>query len=299
MSTAIKSELVCMITMPDAYDVPSHLAQCRDADEVANYVHRGRGDVIWRSLITYPELLHVSGVTRVYIAWRGQLRAWHRADIVRRLRLDDLQGMHPSLAARMHRGRTVPVGCVGSNTATSHRDTVQGCYQAAALWHARTSSAGIYRAYRLRQVTTSSRGSHSLIQLDTDALNKRFAEEDVLRQAYEHWCPRIWAQNHLLNEMGQPIEFMNRPGMQDIWDDLHPMSATQKCTQIGATLMLYTRALHAAAIQGKVCIYTMPTDPDARRLVTGRIDKVIDRSPYLSSPGRAHERHRPGSRWPM
>ena len=120
------------------------------------------------------------------------------------------------------------------------------------------------------------------VALNPQALQERLRADERLQAAYEHWFPRLWAQRYMLNEKGQPIEFTGRPGMQAIWDDLHPNTAVQKPTQVGATIMLYTRAIHAAAVQGKVCIYTMPTDDDARRLVTGRIDRVIDRSDLVS-----------------
>lgn len=119
------------------------------------------------------------------------------------------------------------------------------------------------------------------VAFDPTELEDELQAEQVAQAAMEHFFPRLWAQRHMLNEKGQPIEFADRPGMQEIWDDLHPNSATQKPTQIGASLMLYTKAIHAAAEQGKVCIYTMPTDSDAGRLVKGRIDRVIERSPYL------------------
>lgn len=119
------------------------------------------------------------------------------------------------------------------------------------------------------------------VAIDKTALQESLDADAVMQAAYEYYFPRLWAQRCMLNEKGRPIEFVGRPGMQELWDDLHPNTADQKCTQIGLTLMLYCRAIHAAAVRGKVCIYTMPTDDDARRLVTGRIDRVIDQSPTL------------------
>ena len=94
-------ERVCLIMMPDAYDVEYHLLECGVADDAANHANRGRGDVTWHSIITYPQLRGVEGVTRVYIAWRGRMRAWQQADKVRKLERADLSGMDPSLANRM------------------------------------------------------------------------------------------------------------------------------------------------------------------------------------------------------
>ena len=73
----------------------------------------------------------------------------------------------------------------------------------------------------------------------------------------------------------------------------------QKPSQIGWTFMETTRAMHAAIVHGKTCIYTMPTDGDATKLVTGRLDRIIDASRYLRLmsgrervSGQAHNRAR-------
>jgi hypothetical protein len=117
--------------------------------------------------------------------------------------------------------------------------------------------------------------------LNPSTWQEQLEVEDVVRQVYEHWFHRIWAENNLRNEKGDRLSFEGRPGMQDVWDDIHTRTVVQKPSQIGASTLFYMRALHAAAVQGKTCIYTMPTDGDASKLVTGRIDRVIDHSPLL------------------
>lgn len=104
LETGEKRERVCLITLPDEYDLDYHLKESATADAVANYANRGRGEVTWHSISTYPELRGVAEVTRVYIAWRGRVRAWHFANKQRKLTIADLASMNPVLAGRMRVG---------------------------------------------------------------------------------------------------------------------------------------------------------------------------------------------------
>jgi hypothetical protein len=100
----VPRERVCLVTLADNDDARAHFEECREADGEANHTYGGRGDCFFRSIITYPELRGVSGVARVYVAWRNRILWWHQSDAVRPLELDDLRSMHPALAARMKPG---------------------------------------------------------------------------------------------------------------------------------------------------------------------------------------------------
>jgi hypothetical protein len=106
--------------------------------------------------------------------------------------------------------------------------------------------------------------------------------------AIERTFPRKWAERNLLTEKGQPLDFNARHWQRQMWDDTHPRQVSQKPSQIGETLRHVVHTLHKASVLGKTCIYTMPTDGEAAKLVTGRVDRIIDSSPYLrEKAGRA------------
>ena len=56
-------------------------------------------------------------------------------------------------------------------------------------------------------------------------------------EAGDH-IPHLWVeQNHIVNEVGQPIEFEKRKFLKAIYDDLSPLQVLLKPPQIGATVM--------------------------------------------------------------
>jgi hypothetical protein len=93
--------------------------------------------------------------------------------------------------------------------------------------------------------------------------------------------PVVWARHNMQNDKGKPITFQDRPWQKDMWDNTHPRQVSMKAGQVGETLRNLVRAIHSAAMHGRTCIYTMPTDGAAGKLVTGRLDRIINRSPYL------------------
>lgn len=102
-----------------------------------------------------------------------------------------------------------------------------------------------------------------------------------IKDALERYNPRIWAERHILNERGKPLEFSDRPWLKQIYDDPHPRIVAQKPAQVGITTWGLVRALHQVAMHAKTAIFTMPTQDDARIFVTGRVNRMIDSSPML------------------
>lgn len=95
---------------------------------------------------------------------------------------------------------------------------------------------------------------------------------------------RVWAQDNVITEAGQPITFDGRPYIQEIWDDcLSKQIVIQKPTQVGATVWGYCLALHRVVMHGKTVIYTMPTASDVGMFASLRLNKVIDNSPNLAA----------------
>lgn len=99
--------------------------------------------------------------------------------------------------------------------------------------------------------------------------------------AYERVFMRLWAEKHVNTETGKPLDFGERPWLKEIWDDPHPRTVGEKSAQMGWTMLAITKACHRAGVHGETVIYTMPGKDDARDLVSGRIDKIIDQSAEL------------------
>jgi hypothetical protein len=102
----VRIERVGLVTFDERLDAVDHLRQCEAADLVAADNAAGRmGDgVFLRTLMTYPELRGVTGITRVYIAWKNRIRWWHQVNGVLQLEMNDLRSMDPRLATRMQLG---------------------------------------------------------------------------------------------------------------------------------------------------------------------------------------------------
>lgn len=90
---------------------------------------------------------------------------------------------------------------------------------------------------------------------------------------------------------GANYSYKNHEYQRKILSDPAPEIYVQKCSQIGISEASSRFALALTAINPYyTLIYTLPTDGDARKFMRGRIDSIIDSSPYLrDSVHRTHD----------
>lgn len=96
-----------LVVLPDYLDCAWWQTVCAEADDRANLAVKGKSVMSglgMRSLITYPELRGCLAVKRVYVAWRGYVRFWHRGADHAPMTTDYLSKMDPTWAARMRVG---------------------------------------------------------------------------------------------------------------------------------------------------------------------------------------------------
>lgn len=81
---------------------------------------------------------------------------------------------------------------------------------------------------------------------------------------------------------GENYSFKHHEYQRKILSDQAPEIYVQKCSQIGISEATSRFALALTAINPYyTLIYTLPTDGDAKKFMRGRIDPIIDSSPYL------------------
>jgi hypothetical protein len=100
-------ERVALIQLLDAMDAPTWFRECTVLDEAARHANSGTSSdpsTDYLTLLTYPHLQQVDGVTWVYVAWRGAIRWKHLAAQVETLQVMDLRNMDPRWASSMKLG---------------------------------------------------------------------------------------------------------------------------------------------------------------------------------------------------
>jgi len=108
-------------------------------------------------------------------------------------------------------------------------------------------------------------------------------------EAGDH-IPHLWVeQNHIVNEVGQPIEFEKRKFLKAIYDDLSPLQVLLKPPQIGATVMNTLKSFFVASETRRQIIYTLPTQSDIQDMVGGAINRIIAQNQVLMDLCKDHD----------
>lgn len=92
------------------------------------------------------------------------------------------------------------------------------------------------------------------------------------RKSFMEWV----VQNKVKTERGTPVEFREHLFMYDIYEDWAPKQVTQKCSQIGFSLMAVLKSHYAAKMREYNVVYTLPTFDFIRKFVPDKVDKVIE-----------------------
>jgi hypothetical protein len=91
------------------------------------------------------------------------------------------------------------------------------------------------------------------------------------------------ADNKIVNEKDQRIEFHDHAFMLDIYRDFSPKIVATKCSQIGYTVANIIKASYAANEKDMHIIYTLPTDKMLERFTPVKINPIIEHNPALKN----------------
>ena len=91
-----------------------------------------------------------------------------------------------------------------------------------------------------------------------------------------------WIQDHvILNEKGDPIEFINHLFLYDIYRDQSDKLVCMKAAQIGFSTLAILKNMYDARYRKMDIIYTLPTDTDVSVFVGGKVNRIIANNPIL------------------
>lgn len=92
----------------------------------------------------------------------------------------------------------------------------------------------------------------------------------------------LWiAQNKIKTEKGREMEFDNHRFLKDIYNDLAPVQAVRKASQVGFSTMMILKSLWLAKHRNFNIIYTLPTFSDVKQFVPSKVNTLIGTNPIL------------------
>lgn len=83
----------------------------------------------------------------------------------------------------------------------------------------------------------------------------------------------------IVNEKGEPFDFVDRPFLLDILTDFTPDIVCTACAQVGKSITFSIKTLFATKHLHLNCIYTFPTDSDVSEFVKSKMNKIIQSNP--------------------
>ena len=99
----------------------------------------------------------------------------------------------------------------------------------------------------------------------------------------QYRSPIIWVKRNIYTEKGDPMDFMDRPYLVDIYKDFSQHIAVRKGAQIGLTQLSVAKCLYVADTKNITVIYTFPNAMDVGKFSKGRFKSIINYSAYLRS----------------
>jgi len=97
------------------------------------------------------------------------------------------------------------------------------------------------------------------------------------------WAEEIlfWLKdNEIKTEKGDPIEFVNRRFLQDIYNDWTPIQVSRKASQVGWSTMAILKSAYAAKYKNWNIIYTLPSFGDVGQFVPSKVNPIIQGQRY-------------------
>lgn len=82
----------------------------------------------------------------------------------------------------------------------------------------------------------------------------------------------------MLGETGKQLEFRDHRFLVEPWEDLSPIQAIIKCSQIGWSTLTVLKTLWAAKYQKWNIIYTLPTWDNVNKFVSTKVNPIIARN---------------------
>lgn len=95
---------------------------------------------------------------------------------------------------------------------------------------------------------------------------------------YPTWVKAVW-----LNARGEPLDFIKRPYLIDIYRDQYPNIVYMKSGQCGLSEHSISEAIWVAEHLGKVVLYVFPAFKQLQEFVQARVNPVLMASDYLVS----------------
>lgn len=89
------------------------------------------------------------------------------------------------------------------------------------------------------------------------------------------------SENAIKNEKGDPIEFSNHLFLYDIYADESPNIAAMKPAQVGLSTLQIIKNHYDAKRDKLDIIYTLPTDGDVNKFVSGKVNRIIVNNPCM------------------
>lgn len=87
--------------------------------------------------------------------------------------------------------------------------------------------------------------------------------------------------NHIRNENGSLIEFHDHRFLVEPYNDLKPLQAIPKCSQIGWSVLGIIKAVWLAHFKLANVIYTLPSKSIVKDFVTPKVDPILINNPIF------------------
>lgn len=84
------------------------------------------------------------------------------------------------------------------------------------------------------------------------------------------------------NEQGNSLEFVDRPFLWDIYEDMSPFQVVLKAPQIGMTTLMTIKSFWVANYKKKDIIYTLPTQSDVHEMASSSINRIVAQNPIFT-----------------
>ena len=111
----------------------------------------------------------------------------------------------------------------------------------------------------------------------------KMTKEEIMELSRRKSC-LCWAYDHQIkNEKGIQLEFQNHKFLKDIFDDLAPVQACRKASQIGFSTMMILKSLWMAQYRKFQIIYTLPTFQMVSEFVSSKVNPIISQNVLLTS----------------
>lgn len=120
------------------------------------------------------------------------------------------------------------------------------------------------------------------------------------REEKQYYSILQWiTERNIVNEKGEPFDFMERPWLIDILCDWNPEIVITACAQVGKSITFAVKALFALKHLRFNLIYTMSSEDDSRKFVASKMNLLIaaNRNEFIGMDTDSIERKEYNSRF--